>query len=569
MAEDKLVPKMDQVIEECSRANERLEAALGRFALRFRPGAKEEWSAFGGGLPFDPSTMEVSPDMSENERWLREAYGPSSDLVIRKMRLGDQLQTQIMIAYIDGMTDILRLTEGILKPITQVGTALPGMNKPDSIFDELLDRFLHVGEVQEAAKLRDMLHMISSGDTAVIVAGHPKALICGLRLWPDRGVEKPSTEETLRGPQLGFSETLRTNTSLLRRLIKTPGLWIEDHTIGQRSQTSVSIVYLKGVTSEELVKEVRERLNRIDTDQVLESGILEEFIEDAPWSPFPTVLRTERPDRVAACLFEGRVAILVDGTPFVLIVPCTLTEFLVGSDDYYERAFLANYLRSVRAFVFFFPLAISAFYIAVTTFHQEMLPTPLILSISSQREGIPFPAVIEILLLEFAVEVLRQASVLVPKIIGPAISIIGVLVVGQAAVMAGLVSNASVIIVAFGAIASFATPIYSMGIAIRLLRLPIILLAAALGLFGLAMGLWAILIHLTALRSFGVPYLQPLAPVVTSDLKDALIRLPWWAMRTRPALTDVQNVTRQKSGQMPEPPEPVAVKEQRQGGGGQ
>ena len=198
-----------------------------------------------------------------------------------------------------------------------------------------------------------------------------------------------------------------------------------------------------------------------------------------------------------------------------------------------------------------------------------MLPTPLILSISSQREGIPFPAVIEILLLEFAVEVLRQASVLVPKIIGPAISIIGVLVVGQAAVMAGLVSNASVIIVAFGAIASFATPIYSMGIAIRLLRLPIILLAAALGLFGLAMGLWAILIHLTALRSFGVPYLQPLAPVVTSDLKDALIRLPWWAMRTRPALTDVQNVTRQKSGQMPEPPEPVAVKEQRQGGGGQ
>ena len=172
-----------------------------------------------------------------------------------------------------------------------------------------------------------------------------KALICGLRLWP-AGVETQHGK-----PQLRFSETLRTNTSLLRRLVNRPVDRRPHHRAAQ--PTSVSIVYLKGVTSEELVKEVRERLNRIDTDQVLESGILEEFIEDAPWSPFPTVLRTERPDRVAACLFEGRVAILVDGTPFVLIVPCTLTEFLVGSDDYYERAFLANYLRSVRAFVFF------------------------------------------------------------------------------------------------------------------------------------------------------------------------------------------------------------------------
>ncbi|HHX25255.1 MAG TPA: spore germination protein, partial [Firmicutes bacterium] len=404
----------------------------------------------------------------------------------------------------------------------------------------------------------DFLSSIAAGKCGIVIDGSSETLVCDVRGFETRSIEEPQSEVVIRGPREGFTEVLRINTSLLRRRIRDPRLWIEEFTVGRVSRTQVAIVYIKGIANDKVVQEARDRITRIDIDSIQESGELEEYLEDAPFSPFPTILRTERPDRVAGALFEGRIAILTDGTPFVLIVPVTFLMFLTSPEDYYERFFIASAIRLLRYASFFIAFLLPALYVAITTFHQEMLPTPLVLAIAAQREGVPFPAVFEALLMEVAFEILREAAVRLPKIYGPAISIVGVLILGEAAVRAGLVSSAMIIVVALTAIASFVTPIFSLSIAVRLLRFPIILLGGTLGLFGVVFGFLIVGIHLSSLRSFGVPFLEPIAPVVVSDLKDALIRLPWWAMDTRPEFTGQSDLRRQSRGLMPRPPQPQA-----------
>lgn len=251
----------------------------------------------------------------------------------------------------------------------------------------------------------------------------------------------------VRGPRDSFVETLETNIALIRRRIKHPGLRMESTVIGKLTLTDVVVAYVEGVSRHGVADEVRRRLGRIEIDGVLESGQIEGLIEDQPLSPFPQVMRSERPDRVAAALTEGRVAILVDGTPFVLMIPATLSTFLTASEDYYERPFIGTFLRLLRYLALAISLSLPSLYVALTTFHQEMLPTPLVLSIAAQRRGVPFPALVEALMLEFAFEILREAGVRLPRIIGQAVTIAGTLVVGDAAVRAGLVSPFMVVIV--------------------------------------------------------------------------------------------------------------------------
>ena len=392
------------------------------------------------------------------------------------------------------------------------------------------------------------------GDCGVLVHGVANGLACDTKGWERRGVEEPTTESTIRGPKEGFIESLRTNTSMLRRRIKDPRLWIEELKIGRITQTCVAVVHISGVADKRVVEKVRNRLRQVDTDSIQESGHLEEYIEDAPSSPFPTVLRTERPDRVTGALLEGRVAILTDGTPFALIVPATFTMFLTTSEDYYERHFVGTALRIIRWGAFMMSLMLPALYIAIITFHQEMLPTPLILSIAAQREGVPFPALVEAFVMEVLFEVFREAGVRLPRMVGPAVSIIGGLVLGDVAIRAGLVSPAMVMIVAGTGIASFATPVFSLAIGARLIRFAMMLLAGVLGIFGIVAGLFGLLIHLAALRSFGVPFMEPLVPLIFSELKDALLRLPWWALRTRPKLASEANPIRQAPNLKPQPP---------------
>jgi spore germination protein KA len=294
---------------------------------------------------------------------------------------------------------------------------------------------------------------------------------------------------------------------------------------------------------------VRRRLDRIQIDGILESGYIEEFIQDRTYTPFPTVYNSERPDVIAAGLLEGKVAILVDGTPFVLMVPALFIHFFQSPEDYAQRFDISTLIRLLRYVSFFITLFAPSLYIAVTTFHQEMLPTNLLINLAAQREGVPFPAFIEALLMEITYEILREAGIRMPRTVGQAVSIVGTLVIGQAAVQAGIISAVMVIIVSITAISSYVMPSGSMSISVRMLRFPFMGLAASLGIFGIFAGVFGLLFHLCKLRSFGVPYMTPLAPFITQDQKDTLFRYPWPRMKTRPTLIGDKNKIRQKPDQ--------------------
>ena len=312
------------------------------------------------------------------------------------------------------------------------------------------------------------------------------------------------------------------------------------------------ITYIEGIAPDSVLDEVRQRVKRIQIDGVLESAFIEEFIEDQPFSPFPQIQNTERPDAVCASLLEGKVAILVDNTPFVLIVPMTFWTGLQAAEDYYERSIYTTFVRWIRLILINISLFLPSLYVAITTFHPKLIPTNLLISIAAAREGIPFPAVIEALMMEFLFEGLREAGVRLPKPVGSAVSIVGALVIGQAAVQAGIISAPLVIVVATTGIASFAFPRYNLGTAYRMLRFPMLLLAGMLGLYGVAISTLAILIHLTNIRSFGIPYLSPVAPQTPRDLKDVFLRTPRWNMTHRPIMVSGEEKVRFPGGQKPD-----------------
>ncbi|PYI52581.1 spore germination protein [Paenibacillus flagellatus] len=472
--------------------------------------------------------------LDENERRIREIMSESSDFVIREFRMENGVKA--LALYVDGLanTQLVDRTVGSLM-----------IRKGDRTrIEDVLERTLPVSQLSEADNFGDLLHKVLSGDAGLLVDGNDRALVMGLRGAEHRTVAEPETESAIRGPREGFTELLRTNTSLLRRKIKSPRLKMKPLVVGKETNTDIVVSYIDGLADPELVREVVRRIEAIDIDGVLESGYVEELIQDHGYSPFPQIMYTERPDTAAGALLEGRVAILTDGTPFVLVVPVTFWTFLQANEDYFERFQIASFLRVIRAFFMIIALTTPALYIAVTTFHQEMLPTTLLLSVAAAREAIPFPAVIEVLIMELTFEALREAGVRLPKAVGQAVSILGALVVGQAAVEAGIVSAPLVIVVSITGIASFAIPKFNAAISVRLLRFPLMLLASIFGLYGIVIGTMVIIGHLGRLRSFGVPYLSPISPLTFADLKDTIVRVPWWNMKRRPMALDVRNTVR-------------------------
>jgi spore germination protein KA len=364
---------------------------------------------------------------------------------------------------------------------------------------------------------------------------------------------EPESETTIRGSRDGFVENLRVNTSLIRRRIRSPNLWIESMNIGSLTKTEVAYAYMKGLVGEEILEELRSRLERIDIDSVFESGVIEEFIEDQPYSFFPTVFRTERPDIIAAGIVEGRVAIFTSGTPFVLMVPADFPMFLHAPDDYNEIFPIGTFLRILRFGAFVLSIFLPGLYVSVINFHPELIPTSLLLTIQRTREGVPFPVIAEILIMEFAFEFLREAGLRLPKAIGPAISIVGALILGEAAIRAGIVSPGVVIIVAFTAITSFSAPTFSIAISARILRFLMTILGGAFGLLGIQLGLLVLLINMVSLRSFGYPYMAPFGPFIWQDMKDNIIRAFWWQHDLRPRLLGFREPRRQRPGQKPRP----------------
>lgn len=497
-------------------------------------------------------TDTLSNSLQQNINTISVLTGNSSDISIRTFQ--GVHSVSMAIVYMDGLTDTVVINDHILNPILSDAAVNTAQERTVSDYLTVIrDKILTVSSTNTVSHIDELLSSLYSGATIILAEGWDQGIAASSAKWLQRGVKEPSSQSVIRGPKDGFTENISTNVALIRRRIKSPNLWKIDRKIGLVTQTDVSVMYLKGTANDLVVNEVLQRLDRIEIDGILESGYIEEFIQDQTFTPFPTIINTERPDTVAASILEGQVAVLVDGTPFALVLPITFLKFFMASEDYYQRFDISSFLRILRLFAFTISMILPSLYIAITTFHQEMIPTTLLVSLAAQREGIPFPAFFEALLMEITFEVLREAGVRMPRAIGSAISIVGALVLGQAAVEAGLVSAAMVIVVAFTAISSFVVPAFNISIAARLIRFILMFLAAALGLFGIMSGLFFLLIHMLSLRSFGIPYMAPIAPFIPNNLKDTVVRVPWWMMVTRPRLFAKNNFVRQKVNLRPEP----------------
>ncbi|MEC1525535.1 spore germination protein [Neobacillus niacini] len=491
--------------------------------------------------------IPLNPSLDINIDILKSAYKDCADVVFRDFSISSEINAVLL--YIDGLSNTEEIDQHVLMPLIQLKNPIEG-----PIF-ERVKKEISVSDIKEFSTIPDIFKQISIGNPIILIERQTMGISVGLPKWEKRSMKEPDAETVIRGPREGFVETLRVNTSLLRRKIRHPLLKMKQISIGGYTETQVIVAYIEGLAENTLVNEVTHRLKRIKMDGILESGYIEEMIQDSPLSPFPQLLNTERPDVAAACLLEGRVIILIDGTPFSLIAPCTFSSLLQAPEDYYNPFYISTLIRWLRYIFFFIGLLAPSAYVAILTFHQEMLPTSLLLTIAQSREQIPFPALVEAFMMEVTFEALREAGVRLPKQVGAAVSIVGALVIGQAATASGLVSSPMVMVVAITGIASFLVPRYAAGITIRLLRFPIMILSGMLGLLGVMLGITTIVAHLCTLKSFGVPYLNSAAGLKLRNVKDVLVRAPWWAMDTRPELfsEDTRNRRREAENQMPSP----------------
>lgn len=473
-----------------------------------------------------------------NVSLLKRRLGGSDDVVFRDFRIGNASALRAAVVFIDGLTNKDQLQRDLLTPLmifaqhTEQAESNSGLRG----FAALKNHLLTVMEVKDVSTVRECVLAVLSADAVLLLDKSNTALVIGARTWEHRPIMEAVTERGVRGPRDSFNEMFKSNIALVRQRMKTPSLRVKFACIGRRSQTNIGIIYDSSLASPTVLTELYKRLSYIDVDGILDSGYIEQYIEDSPYSPFPQVQFTERPDRVAAAVMEGRVALIVDGTPFAILVPAVLSNFLPTAEDHYERWLVMTGVRMVRAMSIVMTVLLPAMYVAVTTFHPEMIPSRLVLTIAAARAGVPFPAAVEALLMEVTFELLREGGIRVPGMVGTTIGIVGGIIIGQAAVTAGLVSPVMVVIVALTAIGSFAVPAFNVGLSLRLLRFPLILLAGLLGLYGVFAGIIVVVLHLVSLKSFGVPYLSPLAPSDNQGLKDTLIRAPLWAMLLRPRM---------------------------------
>lgn len=489
----------------------------------------------------------------------QKLFGGNADFGMRRFHVFGQYSA--VMFYYSTMIEQTMVNNDILKPLMQVPRHWEG--KPidrDHLMDVLLhDAIIH-SDVQPEGQVAKLIDGVLAGKTVVIVDGLDEAFVIGTRYIDQRAIEQPATEQVIRGPREGFIELLSTNIALLRYRLQTTDLRISTIELGRRTKSKVAICHMEGITNPDLLREVRKRLAAVDIDAVLDSGYLEQFIEDNHLTPFPQVQYTERPDKVAANLLEGRVAIIVDGSPLVLIAPTVFGQFYQTVEDYTERFVLMSAIRLARLVALVFSLVFPSLYVAIISFNPELIPTEFAVAVAGGRAGVPFPAIVEVLVMEISMEVLREATIRLPQQVGGALSIVGVLVIGQAAVAAGFASPITVVIIALTTIGSFATPAYNAALALRLLRFPLIILAGIFGLYGVMIGLILISNHLLSLKSFGIPYLTPLVPGQFQSMKDLIVRGPIWWMNKRPAFLypqDQNRVGNQALEQMNQPPDNV------------
>lgn len=482
--------------------------------------------------------MELSKSLDTNIKNVETLFKDCMDLVKREVDIGKEVPFRVYGVYFDGMVNREILENFFLSRVIDYknlnGDIFENSKTPTQI---IMQHFSATFDVKEVETMDDMIVAILSGDSGIFVDDSEKGIVIATRGWPNRGVGEPSSENVVRGSRDGFTEIVRFNSVLIRRRIRDTKLKTKMISFGTRSRTDVAVMFIEDIAKPELVEDVMRRLNKYEIDAVFDSGYIEQLIEDSWKSPFPQTQATERPDKVASSLLEGKIAIIVDNSPFVIILPTTLNAFYQASEDYYQRWQIMSFTRVLRYIVSFLSFALPGLYIATLNFQPGMLPTPFAISIAASREGITFPTVLEILIMELTFELFREAGIRIPGAIGHVIGLVGGIVIGQAAVEAKIISPMIIIIVAFTAISTFAIPDYSLTSAFRLIRFFFIICAACFGLYGFLLAMLFVLAHLSSLESFKIPYLAPYNASDRNqfrDLKDTILRFPTFMQVTRP-----------------------------------
>lgn len=510
--------------------------------------------------PPEESTSNVTPRMDnayENSEIILDLLHHSSDLIEENLFIGN---IQAKLLYLETICDTKLLIDQIQEPLINLSPEKAERVKENS--NRELTRLFSSSKLFFSDKWEDATAKLVDGYALLLINGIQSFCFIHVKGVSTRSIQEPTTQTIIRGPKDGFVEDISVNIGIIRNRITNPNLCFRDYYIGEDTKTKISIGYLTNIVNDKLLKEVTQRLESIQTFAIFESSNIEEMIADKTFTPFPLIYNSERPDSIASHIITGKIAIFVDGTPFVLSAPATFHDFFSVSEDYYQPFFMASLLRLIRYFSFIISLLLPSFYVAIITFHHEMIPTSLITTIISQREGLPFPAGIEALIMELTFEILREAGIRMPRAVGQTVSIVGGLVIGQAAVEAGVVSNFMVIIVALTAIASFVSPVYNLAISTRLLRFIFIILGASLGFFGIMIGLLILIGHLNSLRSFGAPYLTPIAPFNKRDQEDIFFRLPFFMMKSRPTYLKTKKPLKQYADNSPTPPNNEADKDE-------
>jgi len=482
--------------------------------------------------------IAVTRDITKNQEILEDIIRETIDIVYYRFKTYDT--REYLVVYFDDIINKEILDRDVIGGL--IANAKTKFNNNGNITVEYIKSTIHFSNIDESMEFETVVDRLLAGDVIIFTEGLNVALCLPSQGWQQRGIIEPDAEIITKGPREGFVETLKTNRSMIRRKLKNPDLVFESLNLGKQSKSDINIVYIAGIVNETVLSQLKSRLEKIDIDAIIDSGYIEELIKDERLSPFNTVGYTERPDVVVSKILEGRIAVLCSGTPIVLTVPFLFVENLQANEDYYSGFIIASINRMVRFTSFLLTIFIPGLYVAIATNHHELIPTKLLFSFIASRVGVPFPTIIEVLAMILIFELLRESGLRLPKGLGQTVSIVGALVLGQAAVEAKFLSAPVVIIIALTAITSFI--FYKINGALIIARVFITILGAMMGLYGVTLGAIAIFLHLYSIKSFGVPYMSYIASTEYEELKDTVVRGPWWKMKMRPRIINFRNVVR-------------------------
>lgn len=475
--------------------------------------------------------MKISGSLRENEEYLRGRLENCADILIRPMRLGNERKVDCLMVYIEVAVSNMMLDDSAIGKLVNHFWEI----SPEQMQEFMKNNSLGIADVQKLSDMEEAVAAVLAGNAVFFMDGYDKAMKISSKGYPGMGVSEAETEKVLRGSKEGFSDSVKTNSALVRKRLRDTSMKVEEHRIGVRSDTLVQLLYVEDLVHEELLEDVKERLETFEIDGILDSGMLEQLTEDTWYSPFPQYQTTERPDRAAQELLNGKIVLLCDNSPVALVLPGSFNSFMESSEDWYNRFEMASFLRMLRYLAMITATILPGLYLAVIRFHTQILPTNLILSFAEAREGVPFSSVVELVFLELSFELIREAGVRIPGALGNAIGIVGGLIIGQAAVEANLVSPIVVMVVALTALGSLAIPNEEFASSFRLLKYFFLFLGGYLGIYGLVLGGYLTVSHLAGLLSFGVPYLVPFVKKERAkDVGDGILRIPFRRRIQRP-----------------------------------